>query len=276
MNDAEYFADRDYVRFGWLEDFRKSPALYKRKYIDNAIPSNVTDAMQLGSLIHCMLLEPSEVTRRYARAPKVDRRTKEGKQTYAEFVALLDGHTCVDADTWDHAERVCDATRSNPVVARVLESCQRTEHILKWNDTDTPLKCKAKIDCSVHPDNGSPMSLFDIKTTNDPYRLSFERNMANRGYHRQAAWYTWGAELAYGVSDLPFCFIAIGTEEPYDSFVYPVGNQTVAIGREENRATLFEFFACHATGEWEHPERCLWSEINLPKWYQQNTVEAAV
>ena len=45
-----------------------------------------TPAMLIGSLFHTLLLEPEKFDREYALMPKIDRRTKQGKEDYEAFV----------------------------------------------------------------------------------------------------------------------------------------------------------------------------------------------
>ena len=45
-----------------------------------------TPAMNIGSAFHTMLLEPAKFQMEFAVAPKVDRRTKQGKEDWEIFV----------------------------------------------------------------------------------------------------------------------------------------------------------------------------------------------
>lgn len=276
MNDQEYFDDREYVRFGWLEDFRYSPAYFHAKYITGEISDKPSDAMILGSVIHCMLLEPQEFHTRYAVAPKVDRRTKDGKATWEDFSVncSLRNLSVVPAEIAERAEVIVEHARENQNVNKLLGAARAVERVVKWSDTESSLRCKCKVDASVMPDTGVPTCLVDIKTTTDPYPDSFSRAMANRGYHRQAGWYTWGCELAYGIEDLPFAFIAIGTEPPYESFVYQLPERVLTFGREQNRRTLDQLAECYRTNQWSHPDTQTVRLLDLPQWaYTQQQIE---
>jgi hypothetical protein len=47
------------------------------------MPVQPTDAMKQGSLVDCLITEPQNFDRKYVVAPKVDRRTKAGKEAWA-------------------------------------------------------------------------------------------------------------------------------------------------------------------------------------------------
>ena len=60
----------------------KSPAHYQASL---QMTRKQTPALQLGSAVHCAVLEPEEFGKRYALA-EFDRRTKEGKAAYQEML----------------------------------------------------------------------------------------------------------------------------------------------------------------------------------------------
>ena len=76
-----------------LDLINKAPILYKRKYIDGINEQVETSALVLGKALHCRVFEPAEFGKRYAIAPSVDKRTKEGKELYADFVQQSEGLT---------------------------------------------------------------------------------------------------------------------------------------------------------------------------------------
>ena len=73
---------RNYISHSALKAFAKSPNHYLQ-YVAGEAPR--TDAMIAGSALHCFVLEPHEFDARYIVAPKVDRRTKEGKEIFEAF-----------------------------------------------------------------------------------------------------------------------------------------------------------------------------------------------
>ena len=84
LTNAQYHALAS-VSHSSLECFRRSKRTYRAKYIDKTLVHEQTPAMQLGSLVHAMVLEPHKVSDLYVVPPKCDRRTTVGKQAYADF-----------------------------------------------------------------------------------------------------------------------------------------------------------------------------------------------
>ena len=65
-----------------LWKFHKIPALYQHEKLNPLyIKPEQTPAMVFGNLLHCLVLEPEDFESTYAVAPKVDKRTKDGKAT---------------------------------------------------------------------------------------------------------------------------------------------------------------------------------------------------
>ena len=59
-------------------------------------PEEPTPAMVFGTVVHKMLLEPHTFDNEFAVAPLVDRRTKDGKAAYQDFLDHLDGRLYID------------------------------------------------------------------------------------------------------------------------------------------------------------------------------------
>jgi hypothetical protein len=75
-----------------------------------------TSAMRLGSLAHCAVLEPDELSKRYAIAP--DRRSNAGKAAAAEMSAA--GIEAVSESDMALALNMADAVRQHPYAAALL------------------------------------------------------------------------------------------------------------------------------------------------------------
>ena len=82
---AEYHADYSRVSNSMLSVFRQSRRRYFQRFVEQSMPApEPTAAMQLGSLVHTLLLEPDDAAKLVV-APKVDRRTKAGKEEWQAF-----------------------------------------------------------------------------------------------------------------------------------------------------------------------------------------------
>ena len=84
LTHHNYYQDTDYVSNSMLNNLTGKSPEYFRFAMDNPQPS--TPAMKFGSALHMNVLQPEEFNNNYAVAPKFDKRTKQGKIDYAEFV----------------------------------------------------------------------------------------------------------------------------------------------------------------------------------------------
>ena len=262
-NDAEYFADRTYIRHGWLEDFRKSPALYKAKWIDGTIRDEETPATRLGSMVHCLALEHDEYERRYVVAPKVDRRTKGGKAEWEEFQQLVNDRTVITKDEHITAGRILAALMENRNTCRILDELNHRERIIIFEDEATSLPCKVKLDGIWGKD-----VIVDIKTSSDPYPETFARKAFLYGYHRQAAFYRYGLAEAEGIplDDVTHLLLVVGTSEPHDVFVYQLQPPELQLGVEQVRRTLDSLHLAIEDNDWTHPASDGLYKLSFPRW----------
>jgi hypothetical protein len=138
--------------------------------------------MRLGSLAHCAVLEPDELSKRYAIAP--DRRSNAGKAAAAELAAA--GIEAVTESDMALALSMADAVRQHPYAAALLAD-GKAEQSFWWDDKATGQRCKCR------PDWYQGTTIVDLKTCQDASANAFARACATFGYHTQAAHYLNGA-----------------------------------------------------------------------------------
>ena len=151
------------------------------------------DAFTAGSLLHCMVLEPSEVSSRYR--VKVNRgNTKAGKEEAEK--AAEDGVQLVSQDMWETCSAMADAALRHPVMRSAHAAGDlRTEQSVYWTERGGTVPCKARVDALVTLPNYG-LCAIDLKTTRDASLAAIEKSLYTYGYHRQAAWYLRGLRSA--------------------------------------------------------------------------------
>ena len=100
------------ISFSKLKALNHSP---KRLHQYITSPKD-TDAMTAGSVLDCLLFTPAEFSDKFAIAPDVDRRTKDGKAQYAEFLETVNGRTIITNDDVDDAQALIAAISDCPTV----------------------------------------------------------------------------------------------------------------------------------------------------------------
>lgn len=262
ITDEVYFADRFFLRHGWLELFRRSPALFQQAIKGQS--DEPSDAMRLGSAIHCWALERDQFHSRFAVAPRVDRRTKEGKSIWESFSSANADKTILTEEQAATFTNACRSIAENQTAQSILRSIGRVEQVITWQQDG--FGCKAKLDGIVFA-NDTPSILVDIKSTSDPYPDVFQKNLVNRGYHRQAAWYAGCVKTVWNLSDWPlFYFIAVGTTEPFETIVYRISEDAIKHGHQQNTETLSQLRGCVETDTWSHQSCKGVTVLDLPDW----------
>jgi hypothetical protein len=155
LTNDEYHAKTDVVSNSMLNVLSgpKGPQLFDAYYISKTLKQPESDAMALGSLVHCLSLEPDAFESRFAEMPAgldrvrkagkiawncfesnsnihtlhivepqdINRRTAAGKVEYAEFLSTVNGRQAISEDDWKQAQAYIDsleATRGKTIIKR--------------------------------------------------------------------------------------------------------------------------------------------------------------
>ena len=256
----EYHAERDHVSHSALEVFRRSRRRYHGRFVTGEIPQpEPTASMQLGTILHTLVLEPEAFPERYAMAPKCDRRTKEGKADWAEFVEQCAGRKAISADEYETAIALATAIAKNETASEWLAAAGLTEHSIRWQDNETGLLCKSRRDRVIDG------FVIDLKTCRDAGPEAFARSAAAFGYFRQAAWYLDG-EKASGGGDKDFVFIAVSTEPPHEVACYTPEPDDLIDARLENQKLLNRLADCWQYDNWLGPHEKGTTRLRLPRY----------
>ena len=250
MTEREYRAAEG-INKSTLWEMRKSPAHYK--YLLEH-PAEDTPALRFGRALHAAVLTPRIYKRDFVIAPAVDRRTKAGKEAYAEWRASLPDEaeeiTAEDAETV--AEMVA-CVKANQDAMTLLKGTKKETPIF-WTDKTAGLRCKCRLDA------WGKDWVVDLKTTAD--MMNFERDAYNYGYHVQAAHYLRGAEAKTG--RLPkWYFIAIEKKPPYGIRVIEADPGFIDYGEYIRQELLEKVRACRESGEWPCYSA---GKITEPRW----------
>lgn len=158
MITLETLHDRP-LSFSSLKEFAKSP----RHYLDYILKPKTppTDAMKMGSMIHCMLLTPELFNDEFAIAPEINKRTNAGKEEWAQFTAMHADKTVVTNEDYEHARRVTDIVMSNENNKYIIQNCHDFEQEWSMDMDDLPFK--------GFFDGVSSEYILEVKTINDAH-----------------------------------------------------------------------------------------------------------
>lgn len=192
-----------------------------------------------------MALQPDTVLEQFATMPNVDRRTKAGKEAFAEFEAAADGKTIVSVDMVEQATAMCEALSRNEFVKKLLKG--EKEKPFFWADEMTGEECKCRVDCLTEV--GENLIIVDLKSTDNAETEAFMRSAIKYGYDLQSAMYSDGVKVNTGREPL-FVFIAIEKKPPYAINILQSDKLLVRRGYDIFRELIGIYHDCKVTDNW--------------------------
>lgn len=243
MNDKEY-NELEGIRRSDLWIMNKTPAHFIY-HMNNPEPK--TDSLIFGSAIHKFLLEPRSFESEYAVLPEnIDRRTKEGKEAYLEFVKQSKGKEVITLQTFKQIVDMTMELHNDALVNSLLNEAEK-EKAFTWVDADTKEECKIKADAiSTYED--MPV-LIDYKTTQSCENGAFERSAKKYGYDFQAGMYCEGVEVNT-MQKHGFIFIAQEKNPPYLHRIYICSPEFIQMGKDKYHELLRFYHNCKIKNEW--------------------------
>ncbi|BBE77402.1 PD-(D/E)XK nuclease-like domain-containing protein [Phytobacter sp. MRY16-398] len=218
-----------------------------------------TKALDMGTALHCILLEPAEFDKRFIVAPEFNRRTTAGKEDEAAFLRDVAGMgmTVMTNEQGRKLNIMRDSAMAHPAARWMLEAEGYSEASMYWTDPETGELCRIRPDRYLRQ---LPV-IVDVKKVADMER--FSRHVEEFRYHVQDAMYREGFKQVTGESP-GFFFIAVS--ETIDCGRYPVrvfelDAQDIDTGHALFRRDLNTYHECRINNEWGGVET-----IKRPEW----------
>jgi hypothetical protein len=192
-----------------------TPLHFKRMVIEkDQLEKESNKSFDLGSCAHeCFLLQDTSL---FVALPEgVDRRTKEGKQKYEDFVAANGGKRIITQDQLKNVMGMFEVISSNELVSSFLDGSEVEKGAL-YLDEKTGLKCKFRPDI-INLDKGV---IIDYKTAQSAAPHEFSKAAARYYYHLSAAHYIAGAERLWPGKITKYKFIVQQNSYPYALALY--------------------------------------------------------
>ncbi len=215
-----------------------------------------TRGMQIGTALHCAVLEPERFASSYMLLKDI---TDRRKSEYKQAVAVWGEQYVLSGLEADRVAGMQESARSNPHLSGYLSAPGRYELSMFATDPDTGVLVKCRFDKLI--DNGPAV---DLKKTQD--LRDFGKSVANYGYHMQAAFYMDMFQWATGDILPSFVFAAVEELMPHASAPFVLDEEALDIGRMLYRKALNQYAECLNADDWPgiagEPET-----IQLPSWY---------
>lgn len=263
MTNAEYRAAEGISKSS-LFKIATSPEHFKFAQ-DN--PPEKNQNLIFGSAFHKCVLEPDEFDLEFAVCPICDKRTKEGKEIYAEFVMQSEGKDIISQDEYKTILSMRDSILKNKYAVALLTGQKEQSYF--WVDDITGEMCKCRPDILTGFNGLNVIS--DLKSCNDAGTDSFTRDCLKYGYDLQVAMYKEGVKVNTG-KEHQFIFIAVEKTEPYAVNVLQADEMFVRKGQELFRELLGIYHECKESGNWYgyNGFSGAINSLSLPAWLQKD------
>lgn len=206
------------LRASWLKVLYSQTPAHLRARMNEPLDS---DALRFGRALHTAVLQPELYDSSWAVAPKVDKRTTAGKDTWARFEA-----ECASTGKGMLSEAEGNMVRG---IVRSLEGTTADEVLSIAPMREVVLTgeiggvvCKCRIDaCSTDG------LLVDLKTTVSAAPRAFTRSIVDFGYLLQLAFYRTLMQqngIGYGATVL----VAVEKQAPYAAALYAMRDRDIS------------------------------------------------
>jgi exodeoxyribonuclease VIII len=231
----------------------KSPAHFKHL---EEVGFKETEALEFGRAFHCAILEPDKFLSSYMALPQVDKRTKEGKALFSDFIERNMGKCFLGQEEFDKILTMSKKLLSSPAVCELLQG--EYEQEFYWTDEQTGIDCKSKLDVY-----NRGVRVVDIKTTESADPETFHRSIFKYAYHRQGGMYIDATQEV-----LPYYIIAIEKDAPHEFSILRLSEEVLEYGRKEYKSLLEKCAQCRANNYWPGYETKYFDafEVELPSY----------
>lgn len=243
-----------------LWNFHKSPY----KWFNDPNPFKSTASMDLGRLIHCLVLTPDDLNTDFSVSPFDSFRTNDARKWKED--AELAGKTVITIQTLEEATAASKAFLSTPEINHLNKYETEVAAFASIGAT----RVKGMID--IVPKTGT--DLWDLKTTATIQSADeLVRMIINRGYHWQAALYLdlWNAATSESRDGFVFAFME--TAAPYETAFVRLSSELIDLGRSGTQCgrhqgymqAIFKWQECVSRNHWPKMVEGIHT-AELPKW----------
>jgi exodeoxyribonuclease VIII len=234
----EYLGKKDHVSASDIKNFLKSPRYYYYER-NEKVEKSTGRHFNIGSGLHELILEPQLFKTNYVVYPKVDARTKEGKQQIAEFNETSEGKTILYEDEMEMIRLISENALKNNSLVELMKDSHR-EVSCYTIDEQTGLKVRLRPDIL----SSTKSTIVDIKSCVDSSARKFKSDVFTYSYSLSAAYY------CDFIGRENYIFAACSKTAPYEVALYGLNDEMYDYGREQYRMGLDLLKFCQDNNYW--------------------------
>lgn len=252
----------------------RSAAHFYVNSITKEAKKEASTAMNFGTLVHTMFLEPEQFENEFVIAPKFDRRTKVGKEEAAAWEQANEGKMLVSEEDVENASRMSENLRSLSIYKAMQDNYGMAEASFFFTDPVFGLNLRIRPDWHIAPCKAFPNGLIiDLKTTDDARPMAFSRTCANFSYDLSASMYREGFQAYYQTEDKPpFIFLVSERNTPFNVKQYKASDLFLSVGNARYNRSKELLAESLLMGEWDGYSKDL-EEIYLPSYMTKQALE---
>jgi hypothetical protein len=244
-------SDHDYnLLDGWRASTFKDVAKFGLFDSLTPVPRVEKPVFEFGTLLHTLVLERDEVTKRYAQPLDLPRRSNAEKEAHAQYAKENEGKILVDANDMQKA-----IDMSEVVLKRYGKIIERAHREVVLTTEVSGVKLKIKVDIL---DEYSGF-IIDLKSTGDSL-TKVTQNAFDYGYPLQAYFYKKVANRC-GI-DAPNSGFLFASKQDLRALLYECGGEFMKYGKECFDDVFKLVLAYETSGEITDAVKML----HLPKW----------
>jgi len=194
-----------------------------------------TPALKLGTLAHFIVTPGSEVANfdaTYMVMPKVDRRTKQGRQLHddCEAKAKADGKILITQEDYTKVIKWRDNIFNDPMTENVFKKSKGVNEISGFfnHPEISGIRGAIRVDKLLE----DKKIAIDFKTAVSAHPIAFKYAIKKFRYDIQAAWYIDGLKALTG-DDYDFLFVVLEKSSPYLVQVYRLSEKDINSARDD-------------------------------------------
>ncbi|MFZ9326279.1 MAG: PD-(D/E)XK nuclease-like domain-containing protein [Polynucleobacter sp.] len=268
QSDASYRADPGQAQ-SYVKHILKSPAHYKAALGRKFSP---TLSMQIGSALHCLVLEGEEQFNRdfILKPDDISLTTVKGKEWRAENKGKTILSKTDQFASWDAVHGMADSLRRLEWFNPNQKDYRKFNELSLYWEADE-LDCKCRLDRLILEDDKA--IILDLKTTDSVDSKDFlKKVIGSMNYLFQAAWYVEGTQAAFKVP-ASFVFVGIERTAPYATKVFEISEEMIWEGLQQTTAARQLLVECQRGRHWE-PPAIEHEVLTLPPWFASPVASA--
>jgi len=217
-------------------------------------------AKDFGNACHIAAFEPEILDESIVVMPEINRRTKVGKEEYAEFMEASKGKIVLTEQEVKTLENLKESMSNHPVVGGLITNSIGCPEIAGYFKYGKHL-CKFKCDYLLFEER----VVLDLKTTRHDSPYLFEQDCRKLNYDTAAAFYCLGLNILTGY-DFDFVWVVVEKNPPHKTYLTMPGPDWFERADETVERALALYDECTISGEWPGQTTDIIT-LDGPKWF---------